>query len=82
MVQINRLLLAIALFCYWYFLSSGFEPIAGKITHIIGTVAAAWSVYNGTKWQFRMKDGEGLAWAIIGAMIFLGFTARWLVAVA
>ena len=81
MVNFNRLMLAVELFCYWLFLSSGFEPIEGKIAHIIGSVACAWSVYNGIKWHYDKRDGEGLAWAVIGAMVFVGLSARWLVAV-
>ncbi len=82
MVSFNRLMLIVELFCYWFFLSSGPEPIAGKVSHIIGSIAAAWSVYNGIKWHFRTRDGEGMAWAVIGAMVFLGLTGRWLVAAA
>ncbi len=81
MVQLNRFMLAVELFCYWLFLSAGFEPVMGKIAHFIGTVACAWSVYNGIKWHYKIKDGEGLAWTVIGSMVFAGFSARWLVAV-
>jgi hypothetical protein len=75
-------MLAVELFCYWLFLSSGFEPVEGKIAHFVGTVACAYSVYNGIKWHYKMKDGEGLAWAAIGTLVFIGFSARWLVAVS
>ncbi len=81
MLQLNRFLLAVELFCYWWFLSSGFEPVFGKIAHSIGTVACAWSIYNGIKWHYKNQDGEGLAWAVIGSLVFAGFSARWLVAV-
>lgn len=81
MVNFNRGMLAVELFCYWLFLASGSEPVEGKITHIVGTVACAFSIYNGIKWHYKMKDGEGLAWAAIGALVFIGFSARWLVAV-
>ncbi len=80
MVQFNRFLLSIELFCYWYFLAQGPVPIAGRVMHVIGSVAAAWSIYNGLKWHFKAKDGEGLAWAVIGGLVFLGLSARWLVA--
>ena len=79
MVQFNRILLSIELFCYWWFLAQG-PVMAGKLAHVIGSVAAAWSIYNGVKWHFKIKDGEGLAWAAIGGLVFLGLTARWLVA--
>ena len=82
MVVLNRLLLAAELFCYWAFLSLGFEPTAGKVAHVIGSVACAWSIYNGVKWHFEKRDGEGFAWAVIGALVFLGLTARWLVEVS
>ena len=39
-------------------------------------------MYNGIKWHFAKKDGEGLAWTVIGAMVFAGLSARWLVAVS
>jgi len=29
MVQLNRLMLAVELFCHWLFLSADFEPIVG-----------------------------------------------------
>lgn len=80
MVQFNRFLLTIELFCYWYFLAQGPEPLAGKLAHIGGSVAAAWSIYNGLKWHFKTRDGEGLAWAAIGGLVFIGLSARWLVA--
>ncbi len=82
MVALNRALIGIELFCFWYFLSAGPEPVVGQATFIAASVAAAWSVYNGVKWHFAKRDGEGLAWAIIGALVFLGLTARWLVEVA
>jgi len=82
MVSLNRSLMAIALFCYWWFLSSGFEPVMGKVTHFVGTVACAMCIYNGIIWHFRNRDGEGLAWAVIGGLVFAGFSARWLVAVS
>ena len=82
MVNFNRGMLAVELFCYWLFLSSGFEPVEGKIAHFVGTVACAYSVYNGIKWHYKMKDGEGLSWATIGGLVFVGFSARWLVAVS
>jgi len=82
MVNANRVMLAVELFCYWLFLTTGFEPVEGKIAHVVGTVACAWSVYNGIKWHYKMKDGEGLSWAVIGGLVFAGFTARWLVAVS
>ncbi len=82
MVALNRALLAVQLFCYWWFLSSGFEPAGGKVAHAVGSVACAWSMYNGIKWHFAKKDGEGLAWTVIGAMVFAGLSARWLVAVS
>jgi hypothetical protein len=64
------------------FLSTGFGPIEGKIAHFVGTVACAMSIYNGMKWHFKVKDGEGLSWVIIGGLIFVGFSARWLIAVS
>jgi len=82
MLTFNRLLIAAELFCYWLFLSTGFESIEGKIAHMIGSVACAWSVYNGIKWHYNKKDGEGLAWAVIGSMVFIGLSARWLVGVS
>ena len=81
MVHFNRGILAVELFCYWLFLASGFEAVEGKITHIVGTAACAWSIYNGIKWHYKMKDGEGFAWAAIGTLVFIGFSARWLVAI-
>jgi hypothetical protein len=74
-------MLMLQLFCYWYFLANGPGSSAGMATHVGGSVLAAWSIYNGVKWHFKVKDGEGLAWAIIGGLVFLGLTARWLVAV-
>ena len=79
MVRLNRTLLSVELFGFWYFLAKGPEPIAGQISFLIASVAAAWSVYNGLKWHFTKRDGEGAAWAAIGALVFLGLTARWLV---
>ena len=81
MVNFNRGMLAVELFCYWWFLGSGFPPGPAIIAHFVGTVACAWSVYNGIKWHYKMKDGEGLAWAVIGGLVFAGFSVRWLVAV-
>jgi hypothetical protein len=82
MVNFNRSMLAVELFCYWYFLSTGFQPVLGIASHVLGTVACAWSMYNGIKWHYKVKDGEGLAWAVIGGMVFVGFSARWLIGVS
>ena len=82
MVQFNRALIFVELFCFWYFLDAGPEPLLGQMTFIAAALGGAWSVYNGVKWHFDRRDGEGLAWAVIGAMVFLGLTARWLVEVA
>lgn len=82
MVQFNRSLLAVVLFCYWYFLSAGFQPVLGIVSHFVGTIACVWSLYNGIKWHYKMKDGEGLAWAVIGGLVFVGFSARWLIGVS
>jgi len=79
MVKFNRGMLSAQLFCYWYFLANGPESVDGMASHIIGSVAAAWSVYDGIKWHYKTRDGEGLAWAVIGTLVFLGLTARWLV---
>lgn len=79
-------MLAVELFCYWYFISGSFKPVLGIvlgiISHFVGTIACVWSVYNGIKWHYKMKDGEGLAWAVIGGMVFVGFSARWLIGVS
>ncbi len=61
MVPLNRALIGIELFCFWYFLSAGPEPVVGQATFIAASVAAAWSIYNGFKWHFAKRDGEGLA---------------------
>lgn len=82
MVKLNRTLLAVELFCFWYFLSTGPEPVPGLVSFLVASIAAAWSVFNGVKWHFAKRDGEGLAWAAIGALVFVGLTARWLVEVA
>ena len=82
MLKLNRFMLALHLFCYWWFLASGFEPAHGKIAHFAGTFACAWSIYNGIMRHYQSKDGEGIAWAVIGSLVFVGFSARWLVAVA
>ncbi len=82
MIKFNRLMIAVELFCYWLFLAKGIEPIEGKFAHMIGSVACAWSVYNGIKWHYSKKDGEGLSWEVIGSMVFIGLSARWLVAVS
>jgi len=88
MVAFNRSLLSVELFCFWWFLASdvklpmGPDPTIELVAFLVGSLAAGWSVYNGIKWHFSQKDGEGLAWACIGCMVFLGLTARLLVAVA
>lgn len=82
MLQLNRFMIAVELFCYWWFLASGFEPVLGKLAHFLGTFVCAWSIYNGLMRHHQNKDGEGLAWAVIGGLVFIGFSARWLVAVA
>ena len=82
MVSFNRAMLTVELFGFWYFLSAGPDSMLGRASFIVASVAAAWSVYNGVKWHFAKRDGEGIAWAVIGAMVFLGLTARWLVQVA
>lgn len=79
MVSFNRLLLSVELFCYWYFLAQGPVTILGKAAHILGSIAAAWSIYNGCKWHFNKKDGEGLAWVVIGGLVFAGLSVRWLI---
>lgn len=79
MVSFNRVLISIELFGFWLFMSVGPEPVAGQISFVAAGVAAAWSVYNGIKWHFAHRDGEGAAWCVIGVMVFLGLTARWLV---
>jgi len=79
MVSFNRLMLSVELFCYWYFLSEGPSTIAGKGAHVLGSVAAAWSIYNGIKWHFHTRDGEGMAWAVIGGLVFTGLSVRWLI---
>ena len=81
MLLFNRALIAVQLFCFWYFLGEGPAPVLGQASFIVASVAAAWSVYNGIKWHFAKRDGEGLAWAVIGALVFLGLTGRWLVQV-
>lgn len=81
MIQFNRIMLAVELFCYWYFLANGPASVRGMAAHILGSVAAAWSIYNGSKRHFAIKDGEGLAWAIIGGLVFVGLSLRWLVEV-
>ncbi len=82
MLQLNRTMLAAQLFCYWWFLATGFEPILGKLAHFVGTFTCVWSIYNGAIWHYKTKDGEGMAWIIVGVMVFIGFSARWLIAVA
>ncbi len=88
MVAFNRAMLPVELFCFWWFLASdvklpmGPDPTFELATFLVGSLAAGWSVYNGIKWHFIQKDGEGLAWACIGCLVFLGLTARVLVAVA
>ncbi len=82
MLKLNRTMLSVELFCYWWFLATGFEPLLGKLAHFIGTFACVWSIYNGIMWHYKNKDGEGLAWAVIGGLVFAGFSARWLIAVA
>ena len=80
MVTVYRILIGVQLFCYWLFLAKGFVGI-GKLAHVLGTVACVWSIYSGIIRHYKLKDGEGLAWAIIGALVFVGFSARWLVSV-
>lgn len=82
MVNLNRALIGIELFCFWYFLSAGPRAVLGQVTFVGASVAGVFSIYNGTKWHFAKHDGEGLAWAVIGLLVFLGLTARWLVQVA
>ena len=82
MIWLNRSLIAVELFCFWYFLSTGPAPLSGQVTFLVSSAAAAWSIYNGIKWHFAKRDGEGLAWAAIGVLVFLGLTARWLIKVA
>lgn len=79
MVSLNRALIGVELFGYWYFLSVGPGPVLGRASFIVASVAAAFSVYNGVKWHFIKRDGEGMAWAVLGSLVFLGLTARWLV---
>lgn len=81
MVKLNRFLLSVELFSYWLFLYAGIEPVYGKIASFAGTYTCAWSIYNGIKWHYKTKDGEGLAWAVIGILVFAGFSVRWLVTV-
>jgi len=82
MVALNRALIGIELFCFWYFLIAGSGPVLGQVTFVGASVAGAFSIYNGIKWHFAKHDGEGLAWAVIGLLVFLGLTSRWLVEVA
>ena len=81
MIPLNRALIGVELFCYWYFLSTGFSPLLGQASFVLASVSATWSIYNGIKWHFAKRDGEGLAWAVLGGIVFLGLTARWLVEV-
>jgi len=82
LAALNRIMLSLELFCYWYFLSAGFGSIGGKITFFIGSFLSAWSIYNGIKWHYSAKDGEGLSWAVIGILTFAGLSVRWLITVA
>ncbi len=82
MVEFNRILLFVELFCFWYFLGNGPEPVLGQVTFLVASLGGAWSIYNGIKWHFAKPDGEGLAWSVIGTLVFVGLTARWLVEVA
>ena len=88
MVAFNRAMISVQLAGFWTFLSLGpgsrQDPSGqamGMVSFVVASVAAAWSIYNGVKWHFAKRDGEGLAWAVIGTLVFLGLTARWLVQV-
>ena len=69
------------LLCYLYFLGTGFRSLSGQASFFFASVFAVWSIYNGIKWHFAKRDGEGLAWAVVGGIVFLGLTARGLVEV-
>ena len=81
MIPLNRALIGVELLCYQYFFAQGFRSHSGELSFLLANVFAVWSIYNGIKWHFAKRDGEGLAWAVVGGIVFLGLTARGLVEV-
>jgi len=79
MAILLRILLFIEVFCYWLFIAAGFQSVTGRIAFFTSSTASVVSIYYGMMWSYSRKNGEGLAWAVIGSLVFAGLTLKWLI---
>ena len=79
MKDIYYWILPLELFAYWYTVAAGFETIFGVLAFLIAAVLCVLSIRKGCRSYVSDGEGEGLALAVVGILIFVGLTARWLV---
>ena len=72
-------MLGIELFAYWYAIAGGYGTPIGMVSFVIAAVLSVLSIKRGLSSFINDREGEGLALALVGVLVFVGLTVRWFV---
>ncbi len=79
MKKYQNWMLSIQLFAYWYAIAGGYDTPVGIVLFVIAAVLSVLSIRTGLVSFINDREGEGLALAVVGILVFVGLTARWFV---